>query len=418
MTAVAIIGGGHIGKTLLADLLSRPGSTVRSARLLFFRSPGAAIKAEIAEWCGPIEFNEQLVGLHKPVVFRERHFGSLWDEGGRETLELADVIIVTLPDIPRVRLELLDCLCGKVDLSDKTLVLMRAGQAGQPVIAHRARFDSALRDSHVFLVEDAFYGSRAAHRRIDAKCKHSVNVAIYSRAPQRPLQQLRGLFPPMPGTHVPSWPDFKVKRGIELLFDPLGYIVHVGIALWPANLARTRQNIAYNHYVGGVDRELAAVLDALDHERVALAAAYGVAAESFPQILHRQYRLPVLSDFYAMMQSCKVIYRSMSAGSVAELRRSRYVHEDIPALETISWLAGNVGLTLTETAALRRSVPGRLASVGIDPDIAGSYRAQLHMIDPDPDSICDLLTQPHQPDPAPETLSDAELPLHAFRGDP
>lgn len=394
MTSVAIIGGGHIGKTLLADLLFRQAVRADDVRLLLFQRSRPPALAAADGWLGPVEYREQFVGIRTTVTFGPDHIQSLWSAAGRKTLEAADIIIVALPDIPDVRLRCWDWLCDQVDLAGKTIVLMRAGQAGQPVVAHRVRHDARLGRAHIVLVEDAFYGTRAARGRIDAKCKFAVNVATYSRTPDRALARLREVFPTMPGSAAASWPEFNHKRGIDLLFDPLGYIVHVAVALWPANLARTSQGISYNHYVDGVDPELAPVLDAQDKERVLLASDYGVAAETFPQILNRQYQLPILSDFFSMMQSTRLIYRSMSASSIPELQKSRYIHEDIPALRTINWLADCAGRDLPATRALMQSLPGRLQSVGIDVGIVGSYERELAKIDPAPDEIAHLLTQP------------------------
>ncbi|MGK6821969.1 hypothetical protein ACKU5W_002025 [Klebsiella pneumoniae] len=93
----------------------------------------------------------------------------------------------------------------------------------------------------------------------------------------------------------PSVPDnqhqFERVRPLDLQFDPLGYIIHLAVALDKTNLTKTASGTQYLHYSDGVHEENAGLINSLDHERVALARSYGAETRLFTTMLTEQYGL-------------------------------------------------------------------------------------------------------------------------------
>ncbi|MCX4879079.1 NAD/NADP octopine/nopaline dehydrogenase family protein [Streptomyces sp. NBC_00847] len=394
MTDIAIIGAGHVGLTLLADLQLTKPLHGRTATLLTFDRTGV-LDRRTRDWTR-LTMENLVTGDVEQVALDPAQFGSLWSEQGHEALQRAGSIFVTVPDIPDLRLDLLDHLERTVDLAGKLIVYVRGGQGGQPVLAKWIRDTPRVRDTSVVLVEDAFYGTRVLGDRIQFKRKISVNVSVYSPDPDAALAALRAMFPLGSQINRPSWPDMAVTDGIELQFNPLGYIIHVGVALDPANLAKTREGIRYTHYIDGISPELAARLDLLDQERVMLAEAMGARAQTFPEIIQRQYGLPPQPTFHAMMQSCRPIYRSLSNGSIEELRTSRVLLEDMPAFHTIRWLADACGIDMPHTRAYFVDVLDRLREIGADSPGYTAYLPYLDKIDGGTAELKELLNHPHR----------------------
>jgi opine dehydrogenase len=308
----------------------------------------------------------------------------------------SEFIVVTVPDIPAVRIPLIQKLITDVPLSGKALIFVRAGQAGQPVIASLVRESRALQEASVVLVEDSFYGTRVSRSSIEFKRKLSVNVAVYASKVASVLDGVRALFRLGPQIGRDSWPELILRRGTELLFDPLGYIIHTGVALHPPNLKLTERGIRYSHHIEGVGRRLARRLNTLDLERVQLAGAFGVAAETFPEIIHRQYGIPLRDDLYDMLQACRRIYRSRSSGSIAELVRSRHLLEDVPALYTVEWLARCAGRRLRATQRYSGAVDRSLRRLRVTASGLRGYQPFLEAIEPDVQHISSLLDAPHE----------------------
>lgn len=394
MSDIVIIGAGHVGLTLLADLeLTKPHHGL-TARLLSFES-ASALQERSSSWSELVVEN-LVTGSVESCSLSPDQFGSLRSEDGRQGLKSASTIVVTIPDIPHLRLDLLDYLERTVDLAGKLIVFVRGGQGGQPVLAQWIRDSPHLQETSIVLVEDSFYGTRVIGSRIQFKRKISVNVSIYSLDPDSALRSLRRMFPLGERIGRASWPDMQVCDGIDLLFNPLGYIIHVGVALDPENLKKTRQGVPYTHYVDGISPELAIRLDLLDQERVRLAQEFGAFPELFPKVIQRQYGLPPQDSFYDMMQSCKAIYRSLSSNSIDELRASRVLLEDIPAFHTIRWLASAAGVEMPHTQVHFDDVLAGLREIGAEFQPYTTYLPYLEKIQGGLDGIRQLLNHPHR----------------------
>lgn len=107
------------------------------------------------------------------------------------------------------------------------------------------------------LIEDSLYDTRVDANSIVFERKYEVNVTIYSADPPAVGTALRSLFTLGHRIGRPSRPHLTALPGIELLFDPLGYISRVGVAaLYPENLDRTWRGARHLHYTDGIDQTL------------------------------------------------------------------------------------------------------------------------------------------------------------------
>ncbi|MGW7046864.1 NAD/NADP octopine/nopaline dehydrogenase family protein [Streptomyces avermitilis] len=393
MSDVVIIGAGHVGLTLLADLELTKSHHGLAARLLHF-GDAAETKERSRPWRRLVMEN-LVTGSAETCRLDASQFASLRSEEGSRALQSAGIIVVAVPDIPHLRLALLEHLENTVALAGKLIVFVRGGQGGQPVLAKWIRDSPRLRDTSVVLVEDSFYGTRVTGLVVQYKRKLSVNVSVYSLDPDAALATLRRMFPLGKEIGRPSWPDLHVCDGIDLLFNPLGYIIHLGVALDPANVDRTRRGVTYTHYIEGISPALAERLELLDGERVRLAQTFSAQAQEFPAVLQRQYGLAPQDSFYDMMQSCRGIYRSRSSGSIGALRASRVLLEDVPAFHTIRWLAATAGVAMPHTQAYFDDVLAQLRNIGAESPLYTRYRPHLDLIDGGVEGVRHLLNQPH-----------------------
>ena len=410
---VVLLGGGNVGHTLLTDLTV----TGQEGRLLF-RGDGTG-RDRITPSTGTVTFNEQLRGATHTVQLGPQHFGYMDTPEGLAAMQGAKILVATIPDMPQSRLELFRQWQenGLVQDPNKTIVLIRAGQAGQPALSQIIR-DNPDWQASVVLVEDSPYGTRYAQTPdgnvITGKRKDDVEISVLGpNGDMNPgLTDIRSMFPMGDEIGKPSWPDFKVIPGSAMPFK-FGYAIHPRVAFDLRNLHMTVNGQTYYHYNEGVHPALGEVLGQLDHERVQLADAYGVQAETFPQKLNRQFGLPLIpgESFYGTMQrtvrtddpDSRQIYVSRSYGSVDALLHSRYPQEDVPGLFTMNWFANRAGLVLPAHAEYESYVRERLSELGMpDEEVHNNlegYLPALQQIQGGIPEIKGLLDTPHDRPP-------------------
>lgn len=343
-----IVGGGHVGLTLYADIRrARPTAHVR------------VLSSKVPDVAGThLTMHDTLTGeIHSVPTERADFLLPVTVEPA--ALTGADCVFVTVPDIPSVRSavvsRLLECLAHR----SVSVVMIRGGQGGALWLAERLA-DPRAASWEVLLVEDSLYGCRVQGSHVEYKRKDQIGVAHYGQDPKIPLEALARAL------GEPGWLSrFTLRTPSELVFDPLGYYIHAAVALDPSNVVRTARGERYLHYSEGIDPTLAEQLDAMDTERVALAASYGVPSETFPQILRRQYGHEPRSDFYATMAATRDLYRSLSPSDVDDLRLSRTLREDIPALFTMLELARVQDVPMPVTGAFADALPYLLDRIGL-----------------------------------------------------
>ncbi|MDX7821328.1 NAD/NADP octopine/nopaline dehydrogenase family protein [Aeromonas caviae] len=303
-----------------------------------------------------------------------------------------EAVVVTLPDVPNLRFGVLEWIKAKFPKGGIPIILVRGGQGGQIALINEWRNDEALRKFDIILIEDSFYGTRYLNHQIAFKRKLSTNVSVFGERPEQAFATLQSMFT---GPSVePGFHQFKLVRPLDLQFDPLGYIIHLAVALDATNLKLTEQKIKYLHYCEGVHEGNAELINTLDRERVQLASGYGAATPHFPDILKKQYGLKECSSFLELMKSTVTIYRSLSPDSLDDLRTGRLIQEDVPGLLTIEWLASKSDEQLPLTRQYAQDTKATLQRLGVDLSVHGEYVRRMVGAGLCKTSVIELLAQP------------------------
>lgn len=404
-TDVAILGGGNVAFTLSADLLLNTDLTPR----ILFRGNGVG-RDRITPVAGEYAFTETLHTKTAQSLWLEPdHFGYMATTEGVRAMQQAKTIVVTLPDAPQTRLALFNNLqeTGLVNDPAKTIVLIRGGQAGQPVLSQMIR-DNPNWKASVVLVEDSPYGTRVDHspkdggpQTIKGKRKDDVEISVLGHQGNqlRGSGAMREMFPL--DREGRAWPSFDVVPGIEMPWRA-GYFIHPGVAFDPVNLQLTRDGVVYLHYAEGVHPALGDKLARIDQERVDIAERYGVRSETFPEKLERQFGLTRQDEpFHVTMARTgeEKIYTSTSYPTLDKLMASRYPQEDVPGLFTINWLAERSGGRLPAHIAYETDLRQTLRNLGMSEHELqhelGGYLPMLDAIEGGIPEITQLLNEPH-----------------------
>ncbi|AYQ90644.1 NAD/NADP octopine/nopaline dehydrogenase family protein [Burkholderia gladioli] len=387
MDKIVIVGGGHVGLTLAVDLHRRRAETQFTPHLVLLR--GSNHPFFHRNDAHRIRLENIISGERESSDFPAEQVHAI-DDHAAALLDGAALVIVTVPDILPLREQVFEWLGRNAGGLPLNLVFVRGGQGGLISLLSRHRSNRNLRHASMVLVEDSFYGTRYILDKIEFKRKKKTNVALAGNRSEEALALLRRAFTgPTVGA---DWHRFDVVRALDLQFDPLGYIIHLGVALDDRNLEKTEQGLQYLHYGEGVHAGNAQRLGELDQERVALAGQYGARTRLFTSMLEEQYGLKARQSFLETMQDTKSIYRSRSAESIVDLKEGRVLQEDIPALLTIEWLASKADIDLPATRRHAADIVRKVRALNLDIESFSGYRHQLDRLDFSKRELVELLT--------------------------
>jgi len=415
---VAIIGAnGNVGRTLLVDIKAAVNDGLSDLNPVGLMRQKAT--DQIAELSEPVLYQESLYGGEHPVNLMPKDFAYLGTEQGIRALQEAPIVVVTVPDAAGSRMGLFNQLRNYGVLQDpnKNIVLIRAGQGGQPVWSQMIRDDPEIMATFIG-VEDSPYGTRVkdvedGFRIVEGKRKKILEVSAASvEHPQQALDAMRSMFPR--GGQLdppqPSWPDFRLVPGSAMPWRA-GFFIHPGVALWPENLARTMRGEQYFHYAEGVrSPEHGAFLQRLDEIKVELGRAYGANPQTFPEKLHTQFELPLIEGepFHLTMARTmqrdgdplsKKVYTSKSPKNLEALFNSRYIDEDLQSVRTMLWYAERAGLRFPELESYFQDSRQTLINVGMSQSTLDrmlfAYEPYLNRIPGGAPEIKHLLDHPH-----------------------
>ncbi len=387
MDKIVIVGGGHVGLTLAIDLHQRINETQFDPHIVLLRGKDHPF------FCRD---NSQMICMENIISgeqvksrFPSENIHTI-SEDATKLLHESQLVIVTVPDILPLRDQVFEWIKQNSNGQHLNIVFVRGGQGGLIPLLARHQSDENLHRTSLILVEDSFYGTRYISDKVEFKRKKKINVALAGANAEKALALLTRAFTgPAIGE---NWHHFNVVRALDLQFDPLGYIIHLGVVLDEANLKRTERGYQYLHYCEGVHRGNAEKLGELDKERVVLAAQYGAKTRLFTVMLEEQYGLKVRQSFLETMRDTKSIYRSRSAESMADLKVGRVLQEDIPALLTIDWLTKKAKIDLPATHAHTEDIIRKIGSLGLDIESFSGYKRQLEKLDLLKADVIHLLT--------------------------
>jgi opine dehydrogenase len=316
-TRYTVIGAGHGGKAMAAHLALQ-GFPVA----LYNRTPEnvAAIKAR-----GGIELESYEGG--------PRGFGRLGlvtsDVG--EALEDAEAIMVVVPSTAHTDI----AQAAATYLRDGQIVVLHPGRTGGALeFCKTLRDNDCAADVTVAEAETLVYASRSdgpAQARI-FRIKEAVPVAaLPATRTRRALEALSSAYP-------------QFIDGVSVLhtgLNNMGAIFHPALTLLNAGRIESTRG-EFQFYIDGVTPSVALVLEALDRERVTVAAALGIRARTALEWLKMAYDATGLT-LHEAIHNQPGYYGIQSPATL----NHRYITEDVPmSLVPIAALGERYGVSV------------------------------------------------------------------------
>lgn len=299
-TRFTVIGAGHGGKAMAADLAAR-GFPVN----LFNRTPERiseiALRGEIELEC-------------EDGASRLGHLAAVTSDI-TEALDGADVIMVVVPASGHRDIA---CNCAP-HLRDGQIVILNPGRTGGALeFRHLLDREGCAADVIVAETGTFIFASRSTG---------PAQARIFRRKNAVPLAALPAVYTGhVLETICEVYPQFiPAPNVLHTSLDNMGAIFHPTLALLNAGwIERTKGDFQF--YIDGVTRSTAHVLEVLDRERVTIAAALGVRARS---------ALRWLKDAYSA--EGETLYEAIQANPgyqgirAPRNLRHRYIFEDVPS---------------------------------------------------------------------------------------
>jgi opine dehydrogenase len=248
-----------------------------------------------------------------------------------EALDGADVIMVVVPSTAHV------CIAKAVApvLQDGQIVLLNPGRTGGAIeFANVLGQQGCQADAIVAETETLIYASRSdgpAEARIFS-IKNSVPVAALPAArTAEALERLHTAYPQfIDGTSV-------LHTGL----NNMGAIFHPALTLLNAGRIESTGG-DFQFYIDGVTPAVARVLETLDRERVTVAAALGIRAQTAQEWLKMAYNADG-EDLYEAVHNQQGYYGITAPRTL----RHRYITEDVPmSLVPIAALGQRYGVSV------------------------------------------------------------------------
>lgn len=323
-TRYAVIGAGHGGKAMAADLAVR-GFSVNFYNRTPERIQEIALRHEIE-----LEYDNGSRRLGRLAVVTS-------DIG--EALDAADVIMVALPasghrDVAR--------LCAP-HLQNGQIIVLNPGRTGGALEFRRIlERENCAADIIVAEAGTFIFASRSVG---------PAQARIFQRKNSVPLAAL----PAILTGHVlealgEAYPQFiPVPNVLHTSLDNMGAIFHPALTLLNAGwIERTKGDFQF--YIDGVTRSTARVLKVLDRERVTIAAALGVRARPATRWLKDAYSAQG-ETLYEVIQG-NPGYQGIKA---PRNLRHRYIFEDVPfSLVPLASLGKQFGVSTWAVDAMIR----------------------------------------------------------------
>ncbi|MHB0877190.1 MAG: NAD/NADP octopine/nopaline dehydrogenase family protein [Anaerolineae bacterium] len=316
-TRYTVIGGGHGGKAMAAHLALMGFPT-----MLFNRTPDrvAAIRLR-----GGIDLERSEGG--------PSGFGRLAGVSSdyEEALGYADVVMVVTPSSAhRAVAE----ACAPY-LHDGQIVVLNPGRTLGAIEFERVvRQSGCVADVTIAEAGTFIYASRSqgpAQARI-FRIKEAVPIAAF------PAHRTRSVLDAV----SPAYPQFiDGDNVLKTSLDNMGAIFHPALTLLNAGwIESTHGNFQF--YIDGVTPSVACVLEALDRERVTVAAALGIRAQTAQEWLRMAYDASG-TDLHSAIHNQQGYYGIQAPPTL----NHRYIFEDVPmSLVPIASLGQRYGVSV------------------------------------------------------------------------
>jgi len=320
----AVLGAGHGGKAMAADLAGR-GFAVN----LFNRSP-----ERIAE----IALRKEIELEHEDGTLQRCPLKSVTCNI-EEALADADVVMVVMPASGH---RTIAELCAPY-LRDDQIVVLNPGRTGG-ALEFRRILDTRGTSHHTTVAEAGtfIFASRSTG---------PAQARIFRRKNAIPLAAL----PAIRTGHVleavcEAYPQFiPAPDVLHTSLDNMGAVFHPALTLLNVGWIESTKG-DFQFYVDGVTPSTAHVLEVLDRERVTVAAALGVRARSAMEWLKDAYSAEGDTLYEAIQANPG--YQGITAPRTL---RHRYIFEDVPfSLVPLASLGSHFGVSAWATDAMIR----------------------------------------------------------------
>lgn len=246
-----------------------------------------------------------------------------------EAIQDVDVIMVVVPSTAHAGLARLSAPY----LSDGQIVILHPGRTGGALEFHKTLRDSGcLADITIAEAETFIYASRAegeTSARIFGIKKEVSLAALPATRTESVLKILRE-----------AYPQFKNGGNVlETSLNNIGAIFHPALTLLNAGWIE-RTGGQFQFYIDGATPGLGRILEAVDRERVTVAAALGIRARTAREWLKSAYNAQG-ATLQEAIQNQKGYYGIQAPGTLYH----RYIFEDVPmSLVPISALGRRYGV--------------------------------------------------------------------------
>lgn len=321
---ITVIGAGHGGKSMAAEMASR-GFAVT----LYNRT---ADHIEVIEMRGGINLRtEEGREVFAPL--------KLVTSNPEQAVAQADLIMVVIPASGHRDVG----LTFAPYLQDHQVVLLNPGRTGGALEFKRALDDGGCHCRPIVCEAETFIFAARSQGPAQAqifRTKFSVPVAAFPAGRTREaLDVLQIVYPQF----IPA------KNVLYTSMNNMGAIFHPALTLLNAAWIEATQG-DFEFYMDGVTPATAKVLGALDRERVTVAAAIGVRAQTAEEWLDRAYDATGDNLYEAMHANPG--YKGISAPNRVQ---HRYIFEDVPcSLVPMALIGQQYGVETSTISAIVR----------------------------------------------------------------
>lgn len=311
----AVLGAGHGGKAMAADLAVR-GFQVRQFNRTFERVEsikmrgGTELEMEQGEYCfGPIEIVTSDIG---------------------QALEGAEVIMVVVPATGHRDIA---TFCAP-HLRDGQIVVLNPGRTCGAMEFRQALREQGCQAEVVVAETQTFIFASRSMGPAQAKIFRTKNAVPLAALPATDTPQVIAAL-------RPAYPQFiPAKNVLHTSLDNMGAVFHPTLTILnSARIESTQGNFEFYHE--GVTPTVARVLEVVDRERVTVAAALGIRAATALEWLHTAYAATG-ENLYQAIQANPGYSGIKAPRSLAH----RYIFEDVPmSLVPIAALGARFGVS-------------------------------------------------------------------------
>lgn len=348
----AVIGAGNGGK-LTASLLASKGYEVA----LMDKNPD--VIAAINSWDNTIEVIGKVECKSKiPMVTTDL----------AAAVKGAEIIFVVTTADQHYNLS---CDLGACIEAGQIVVLTPGQTGGLLEVSSTLKEKSGL-DITVASMQDLVYGARLKEPGV-VNCSAAKKVMDFIAYPVSETENLMALL-------ADVFPMLRKAAGIlNLDFDNMSSMIHPAPTL--LNAARTENGQIYRYYGEGITPAVAAFMEKLDAERIAVGAAYGIEVTSLAQWQLNAYDVTG-GSLYEVFQN-NPFYQAINA---ADTIRNRFVTEDVPCgLVPITAYARAAGVP---TPAMDAMITIACAMLGEDYRTSGRTLEKLGLAGLSVEEIC------------------------------